>query len=95
MTAFLGLGPWQGAAIYVNPEIDQGFGVGNTFGVAGFPNGEAFKVGKSEPYDRVQRYLLRQTIGLGGGAEQIEAGQNQLAGPIDSNRLTFTIGNMP
>jgi high affinity Mn2+ porin len=91
-TAFLGLGLWQGAAIYANPEIDQGFGVGNTFGVAGFPNGEAFKVGKSEPYVRAQRYFLRQTIGLGGGTEQIEAGQNQLAGPVDSNRLTFTIG---
>jgi high affinity Mn2+ porin len=91
-TAFLGLGLWQGAAVYANPEIDQGFGVGNTFGVAGFPNGEAFKVGKSEPYVRAQRYFLRQTIGLGGGTEQIEAGQNQLAGPVDSNRLSFTIG---
>src|SRR5260370_14363005 len=30
-TAFLGLGLWQGAAVYVAPEIDQGFGVGNTF----------------------------------------------------------------
>ena len=85
------MGLWQGAAIYANPEIDQGFGGGNTFGVAGFPNGEAFKVGKSEPYIRNQRYFLRQTIGLGGGTEQIEAGQNQLAGPVDSNRLTFTI----
>jgi high affinity Mn2+ porin len=92
VTAFLGLRLWQGAGIYYNPEIDQGFGVGNTFGVAGFPNGEAFKVGASQPYVRNQRYFLRQTIGLAGGTEQIDAGQNQLAGPVDANRLIFTIG---
>jgi high affinity Mn2+ porin len=99
-TAFLGVGLWQGGAIYFNPEIDQGFGVGSTFGgkfggtfgIAGFPNLFAFKVGKSEPYIRDQRYFLRQTIGLGGGREQIEAGANQLAGPADANRLTFTVG---
>ncbi|MGC2833872.1 MAG: carbohydrate porin [Methylocella sp.] len=90
--AFLGVGLWQGAAIYLNPEIDEGFGVGNTFGIAGFPNAFAYKVGKSEPYIRDQRYFLRQTIGLGGGTEQIAAGANQLAGPVDANRLTFTVG---
>jgi high affinity Mn2+ porin len=91
-TAFLGLGVWKGAAIYVNPEIDEGFGVGNTLGVAGFPSAFAFKVGKSEPYERTHRYFLRQIIGLGGETEQIDAGSNQLAGPVDSNRLTFTVG---
>jgi high affinity Mn2+ porin len=29
---------------------------------------------------------------VGGGAEQIEAGANQLAGPGDAGRLTFTVG---
>ncbi|HEY4849089.1 MAG TPA: hypothetical protein VIH87_15215 [Methylocella sp.] len=29
-----------------------------------------------------RRCLLRQTIGLGGGTKQIEAGANQLAGPV-------------
>jgi high affinity Mn2+ porin len=99
-TAFLGLGLWQGAAIYVAPEIDEGFGVdckfggifGPTSGIAGFPNALAYKVGKSEPYVRDQRYFLRQTIGLGGGTEQIERGADQLAGPVDANRLTFTVG---
>jgi high affinity Mn2+ porin len=46
-TAFLGLGLWR-AAIYVDPEIDQGFGVGNTFGVAGFPNGAAVEPNRSK-----------------------------------------------
>jgi high affinity Mn2+ porin len=90
--AYLGLGLWKGAAIYFNPEIDQGFGVGNTFGIAGFPNIFALKVGKSEPYERNQRYFLRQIIELGGETEQIDAGPTQLAGAVESNRLTFTVG---
>ena len=49
-------------------------------------------MGKSEPYVRDHRYFLRQTIGLGGGTEQIEGGADQLAGPVDTNRLTFTVG---
>ncbi|MGA7383511.1 MAG: carbohydrate porin [Methylocella sp.] len=90
--AYLGLGLWKGAAIYFNSEIDQGFAVGNTFGVAGFPNGFGFKVGRTEPYERNQRLFVRQVIGLGGETEQMDAGPIQLAGPVDSNRLTFTVG---
>jgi high affinity Mn2+ porin len=89
---YLGLGLWKGAAIYFNSEIDQGFGVGNTFGIAGFPSIFALRFGKSEPYERNQRYFLRQFIGLGGKTEQIDAGPSQLAGAVDSNRLTFTVG---
>jgi hypothetical protein len=36
------VGLWQRAAIYGNPEVDQGFGVGNMFGIAGFPSALAF-----------------------------------------------------
>lgn len=91
-TAFLGLALWDGAALYITPEIDQGFGVGNTFGVAGFPSALAYKVGKSEPYVRMQRYFLRETFGLGGGTEGVDAGADQLAGHVDSNRVTVTAG---
>jgi hypothetical protein len=36
---------WQGGELYFNPELDQGFGIGSTMGLAGFPNGEAQKAG--------------------------------------------------
>jgi len=91
-TGFFGLRMWDGGEAYVNPEIDEGFGLSDTLGIAGFPSAEAYKVGHARPYLRFQRYFLRQTIGLGGETEQIDAGQNQLAGPVDANRLTFTIG---
>jgi hypothetical protein len=44
---------WDGGEIYADPEIDQGFGLSNTLGVAGFPSGEAYKVGKVDPYFRI------------------------------------------
>ena len=50
MTLFLGARLWSGAEAWVNPEIDQGFGLDDTLGVAGFPSGTAYKVGRSHPY---------------------------------------------
>ncbi|WP_024881778.1 carbohydrate porin [Methylosinus sp. LW3] len=91
-TAFLGLRLWQGGEVYVDPEIDEGYGLSSTLGIAGFPSAEAYKVGHARPYLRFQKYFLRQTIGLGGESEKIEAGQNQLANSVDTNRLTLTIG---
>ena len=36
VTIDLGVRPWRGAEIWLDPEIDQGFGLDNTLGVAGF-----------------------------------------------------------
>jgi hypothetical protein len=82
-----------GAEFWINPEIDQGFGLNNTLGVAGFTSGEAYKVGQDYPYARVPRAFIRQTINLGGDVQKIDAGINQLAGTQTSDRLVVTIGN--
>jgi len=86
--------PWQGAEFWINPEIDQGLGVGNSIGVAAFPNGESFKIGSSEPYAKVQRAFVRQTINLGGETENVAADINQFAGTQTSDRLVLTFGRM-
>ena len=93
-TLYAGVRPWQGAEIWINPEIDQGFGLSNTLGAAGFPNAEAYKVGKSNPYVRLQRLFLRQTIGLGGGVQAVAGAANQLAGSQSANRLVLTLGKI-
>jgi high affinity Mn2+ porin len=92
VTLYGGVRPWLGAEIWINPEVDQGFGLSNTFGVAGYPSGEAYKVGKAEPYFLVQRGFLRQTINLGGDTEKLDPGLNQLGGTQTANRLVFTVG---
>lgn len=92
VTLYLGRRLWQGAEFWINPEIDQGFGLSNTHGVAGFPSGEAYKVGASWPYARIPRYFIRDTISLGGKAEKVDADANQFEGMQTANRVVVTIG---
>ena len=92
ITLFAGIRPWRGAELWVNPEIDQGFGLHDTLGIAGFPSGEAYKVGKSTPYVRLQRLFLRQTVNLRGALNRVDADQNQLGGAQSDNRIVVTLG---
>jgi high affinity Mn2+ porin len=92
LTLFAGARLWDGLEAYVNPEVDQGFGLSNTLGVAGFPSGEAYKVGAAGPYPRLPRAFFRYTLGLGGAEEKIEPGVNQLAGTRSADNLILTVG---
>jgi high affinity Mn2+ porin len=93
-TLGVGVKLWRGAELWFDPEIDQGFGLSRTEGVAGFPAGTAFKVGSSVPYARIQKGFLRQTIDLGGDSKKVDAGFNQFAGS-QKDRLVVTLGNSP
>jgi Carbohydrate-selective porin, OprB family len=92
---FIGAKLWKDAEIWIDPELDQGFGLSNTKGIAGFPSGASFKVGSDVPYASVQRFFLRQTIDLGGKSQKVEADQNQFAGSNTTDRLVFTVGKFP
>jgi high affinity Mn2+ porin len=92
LTLAVGLKLWQGAEFWTNPEIDQGFGLSNTHGTAGSFSGEAYKLGQADPYARIQRAFLRQTINLGGDTEKVDADMNQFAGSRSSDRLVLTVG---
>jgi high affinity Mn2+ porin len=91
-TLYAGVRPWVGAELWVNPELDQGFGLSDTLGVAGFTSGEAYKVGAADAYPRIPRVFLRQTIDLGGETQKLDGDLNQLAGMPTANRLVLTIG---
>lgn len=91
-TLFLGARLWRGAEAWIEPEIDQGFGLNNTLGVAGFPSGEAYKVGANYPYLRWARAFVRQVIDLGGDREPLAGLPNQLSGSRCVDRWVFTVG---
>ena len=93
-TFYIGARLWEGAEVWINPEVDQGFGLSNTLGVAGFTSAEAYKVGNDYPYARVPRFFMRQTINLGGKADNIEAGINQFSQAQTENRLVLTVGKL-
>ena len=92
LSLFLGARLWRGANVYVNPELLQGFGFSNTTGIAGFPNGEAFKVGSRSPLAKISRLYFEQTFALGRATETIKSSQNQVAVHRPVERLTLTIG---
>lgn len=91
-TLFVGVRPWSGGELWVNPEIDQGFGLSDTLGLAGYSNAQGAKVGEADPYFKLQRLFFRQTIDLGGARQAVDAGANQLAGSQTANRLVVTLG---
>lgn len=93
-TAFLGMRLWANGELYFNPEVAQGVPfTGNLVGLGGFTNGEITRAAGTSPSLYRQRLFVRQTWNRGGGTESIEAGQNQLAGSVDRNRVVLTAGN--
>jgi high affinity Mn2+ porin len=91
-TLFLGVRLIDGLAFYTDPEFDQGFGLSDTLGAAGFTSGEAYKVGEHSPYFKLPRAYFRYVSNLGGDTVNDSAGANQLAGTHRADNLTFTVG---
>jgi high affinity Mn2+ porin len=91
-TLYAGFRPWAGGEVWVNPEIDQGFGLSDTLGIAAFTSAEAYKVGAAAPYVRVPHLFFRQTVDLGGERQKIDPDLNVLGGSQTANRFVVTIG---
>jgi high affinity Mn2+ porin len=91
-TLYLGARLWAGAEGWLVPEIDEGFGLNDTLGVAGFTSGEAYKVGKNRPYLRLPRAFIRQTLESGTEREAVDGGALQLGGSHSIDRWVLTVG---
>jgi high affinity Mn2+ porin len=91
-TLYLGARLWRGAEAYVNPEMTGGSGLSKAFGIAGFPNGESFRVGSPEPHIFLARVVVRQTFAAGSEIEAVPDEANQLGGKRPVRRWTLTVG---
>jgi high affinity Mn2+ porin len=94
-TLFLDARLWEGGEVIFNPEIAPGEGLSGVFGLGGFPNLEAVRVGQPQPIPYFARFYIKQTIELGGEWEKLEDAPNQIAGHRDLNRITISIGRLP
>lgn len=92
LTLYAGLRLAPHSELYLDGELDQGFGLSNTLGLAGYASGEAYKVGRATPYAKLQRAFLRQSFEFGGEYEALPSAANQLGGGLTHNRLTLSIG---
>ena len=108
-TLFLGRRLWRGAAVYLNPEIAGGRGVGHrnsqspydeslyapAVGIAAFPNGETFRIGSARPALYIARFYIEQIIPVGkSSVKEAESEANQVEEPIPSSRLVITTGKI-
>jgi high affinity Mn2+ porin len=92
-TLFLGRKLWRGASIFFNPEMAGGAGVSSTRGVAGFPNGETFRIGDPAPAVYTGRIFLRQHITLDKDHyEELSDDKNQVKERVSTSRITLTAG---
>ncbi len=91
-TYYIGRRLWKNAAFYFNPEIAGGEGLSKATGVAGFVNGETFRIGSAAPKLYVARAYLEQKIALGNGSTLVEDDQNQLREQAPAAYLSVRIG---
>jgi high affinity Mn2+ porin len=91
-TLFGGARLWKGMEAYFNPEMSGGSGLSKTLGIAGFPNGETFRVGGAEPKIYIARLYFTQNFEWGNDKEYIEDDVNQLAGWKSKRYLKITVG---
>ena len=89
MTAFR---PWQGGEVYLDGEGAAGEGCSGALGLAGSPNGEAYRVGNPAFHAAVVRLFLKQTWALGGQSLKVEDDAHQLAGSNPSRRIVLELG---
>lgn len=91
-TLFGGARLWKGAEVYFNPEMSGGSGLSKTLGIAGFPNGETFRVGAAEPKIYIARLYLTQRFEWGNTTESVPDDLNQLAGTRKTHYFSVTVG---
>src|SRR3954453_3974293 len=89
---FLNARLWEGGEVYYNPELLQGFGLNDTTGAGGFPNGEAQKSNFPYPHYNPSRLFLRHPFGFGGEQEELASAPLQLSNKVDVSRLTLQAG---
>jgi high affinity Mn2+ porin len=91
-TLFIGTRLWKGASAFYNPEISGGSGFSSTRGLAGFPNGEVYRVDNPAPKIYTGRLFINQIIPLSGHYEATDDEANQLPGNIPDSYLSISAG---
>ena len=91
-TLFLGFKLWKNGSFYFNPELSGGTGFSSTRGVAGFPNGEVYRVSDPLPHIFIARLYYRQLFSLSDKYEQQTDDANQLPVKVPEKYISLTIG---
>ncbi|HET7362509.1 MAG TPA: carbohydrate porin [Burkholderiales bacterium] len=85
---------WRGAEVYFDVEAIKGQPLSNVTGLGGLTNAELQKVVEPQIKFYVPRLFLRHTFARGGEQEYVDSDNNQLAGPVPSERVVLTAGKL-
>jgi high affinity Mn2+ porin len=91
-TLFLGLRLWKGSSFYFNPELAGGSGFSQARGIAGFPNGETFRIGSPAPAIYLARLYLQQVFPLSKKFTYTEEGPNQIKEKVFEKQIRWIAG---
>ncbi len=83
---------WPGATAVFNPELSGGSGLSKTEGIAGFPNGETFRVNNVAPSIYIARLYLTQMFQWGKEKDTLTNDNNQPAGLQSKRYFSVTAG---
>jgi len=92
MTLYLGARLWKNGSVYFNPELSGGEGFSKTTGVAGFPNGEVYRVSDPRPHIYVARLYYMQIIPLSSDYRPANEELNMMPGRVPVSYLALEIG---
>ena len=93
-TFFVGRRLWKNAEAYVNPELSGGNGLSEVTGIAGFPNGETFRIGNPSPQLTIARVYIVQRFDLSETKTIVEDDQNQLMETRPDAYVNITAGKI-
>lgn len=91
-TIYAGIRPLKNLELYVNPELAGGAGLSHATGIAGFPNGETFRVGDPKPKIYLARAYAVYTLPLTSHTEADNDNLNNVAGLTPTHYLRFIGG---
>jgi len=83
---------WKGSRFEFDPELSGGAGLSQTLGVAGFPNGETFRVGGTQNKLYIARLFYQQYFEWGKDKDTIDADELNLRHLRSKRYFTAGIG---
>ncbi len=91
-TLYFGLRLINNLEFYVDPEISGGSGISGAVGLAGFSNGETFRIGNPKPTLYPARLFLKYTFNFNDRDTEIEDDANQLKEKQSKENFSLIVG---
>jgi len=91
-TLFMAYKPFSHTYIVFDPEVAGGKGLSKTLGIAGFPNGEIYRVGDPKPEPYIARLYVEQRFPLSRATDIVDDDINQVQEVSSKDYISILAG---